>query len=95
MVAASKNEDDAETTNDERTAFFLYADEIDKKSKERENICIVEKIIKMKIQKGKKYFLVKWVGFPSSDNTWEPKEHLGEGACEFPDSLIVWRMTLF
>ena len=93
MVAASKNEDDAETTNDERTAFFLYADEIDKKSKERENICIVEKIIKMKIQKGKKYFLVKWVGFPASDNTWEPKEHLSEGACEFPDSLIVWRIT--
>ena len=93
MVAASKNEDDAETTNDERTAFFLYADEIDKKSKERENICIVEKIIKMKIQKGKKYFLVKWVGFPASDNTWEPKEHLSEGACESPDSVIVWRIT--
>ena len=82
------------TTNDEREAFFLYADEIDKKSKERaENICQVEKIIKMKIQKGKKYFLVKWVGFPTSDNTWEPKEHLSEGACEFPDSLIVWRIT--
>ena len=93
MVAASKNEDDAETTNDERTAFFLYADEIDKKSKERENICQVEKIIKMKIQKGKKYFLVKWVGFPASDNTWEPKENLDEDACEFPGSQVVWKIT--
>ena len=95
MIAASKNEDDAETTNDKRTAFFLCADEIDKKSKERENICQVEKIIKMKIQKGKKYFLVKWVGFPASDNTWEPKEHLSEGACEFPDSLIVRQITFY
>ena len=23
----------------------------------------------------------------------EPKEHLGEGACELPDSLILWRIT--
>ena len=78
------------TTNDEREAFFLYADEIDKKSKEQEeDFYEVEKIIKMKIQKGKNLFLVKWVGYPSSENTWEPKENLDDGARESHNSQIV------
>jgi hypothetical protein len=25
---------------------------------------------------GKKYYLVKWVGWPSEYNSWEPEEHL-------------------
>ncbi len=36
----------------------------------------VEKILKMKIEKGKKMFFVKWDGYPSSQNTWEPIDHL-------------------
>ena len=36
----------------------------------------VEKIVGMKKINGKKHYLVKWEGFPSSQNTWEPVEHL-------------------
>jgi hypothetical protein len=36
----------------------------------------VEKILDHKIdEKGEKRFLVKWKGFPDSDNTWEPKRN--------------------
>ena len=30
---------------------------------------------------------------PRENKVREPKEDLGEGACELPDSLIVWRIT--
>ena len=35
-------------------------------------------------KKGKEEFLVKWVGYPLSQATWEPFENLsGEEACEY------------
>ena len=37
---------------------------------------IVEKVIKTQVKKGKKWFLVKWEGFPSSENSWVKKEDL-------------------
>ncbi|KRX04133.1 Chromo domain protein [Pseudocohnilembus persalinus] len=43
---------------------------------QQENIYSVEKIVKYKMIKGKETFLVKWQDYPSSENTWEPKEHL-------------------
>ena len=45
----------------------------------------VEKVIKMRVNKrGKDEFLVKWVGYPLSEATWEPFENLsGEEACEY------------
>mgnify|MGYP003313993975 CR=1 FL=1 len=90
MVASSKNEDNAGTTNDERKAFFLYADEIDKKSKERtENICQVEKIIKMKKSQGKNFYLVKWAGYPSSHNSWEPEENLNGKRMYWPRGKVL------
>lgn len=36
----------------------------------------VEKIIKKKKVGGEVKYLVKWVGWPESSNTWEPIEHL-------------------
>lgn len=36
----------------------------------------VEAITKMKIEGEKRFFRVKWVGFPSNQNTWEPEQHL-------------------
>lgn len=37
---------------------------------------IVEHIEDCRIIKGKKYYFVKWEGYSSKDNTWEPKENL-------------------
>lgn len=36
----------------------------------------VEKIVGHQTRRGVIQYIVKWVGFPSSDNTWEPEEHL-------------------
>jgi hypothetical protein len=36
----------------------------------------VEKIVDKKIEKGKVKYLVKWVGWDSKSNTWEPIKHL-------------------
>ncbi|KAJ2009953.1 hypothetical protein GGI04_000052 [Coemansia thaxteri] len=36
----------------------------------------VEKIIDHKIEKGKKMYFLKWKGYDSIHNTWEPEEHL-------------------
>ena len=33
----------------------------------------VEKLVDMKIEKGKKFFKVKWKGWPMEDCTWEPE----------------------
>ena len=37
---------------------------------------VIEQIDKVKTEKGKKFYLVKWVGFPPSQCTWEPEEHI-------------------
>ncbi|XP_070550216.1 uncharacterized protein [Ptychodera flava] len=34
----------------------------------------VERILKTKKVKGKKYYLIKWRGYPESFNSWEPEE---------------------
>ena len=36
----------------------------------------VEKIMDHRDVNGKLFYLVKWCGFPSSDNTWEPRDGL-------------------
>jgi hypothetical protein len=37
---------------------------------------VVERIECMRIRNGRTEYLVKWSGWPSKDNTWEPKEHM-------------------
>ena len=36
----------------------------------------VEKIINLKYYKNKKYYLIKWLSYPISESTWEPKSNL-------------------
>ena len=52
---------------------------------EDEERFFVEKVIKMPVnKKGKEEFLVKWVGYPLSQATWDPFENLSdEEACEY------------
>ena len=41
-----------------------------------DNIYEVEKIINFKYYKNKKYYLIKWLCYPISESTWEPKSSL-------------------
>ena len=47
----------------------------------------IEKIIDEKKLKGKLYYLVKWRGFPDSDNTWQSKKELTEDVSNFDELL--------
>ncbi len=31
----------------------------------------------MKFLRGEAFYFVKWIGYPDSDNTWEPERYLG------------------
>ena len=64
------------TVQDERGAQHkgtFYEQELQKVKDQRYRI---EKILKYKTVKGKRYGLVKWIGYDSSDNSWEPVEEL-------------------
>jgi hypothetical protein len=38
----------------------------------------VEKILRRRMTGGRKEYLVKWVGYASSENSWEPEENFVE-----------------
>jgi len=35
-----------------------------------------EKVVDSKLKDAKRFYLVKWVGYEHSENTWEPEVHL-------------------
>lgn len=43
---------------------------------EKQEFFQVEKICDCKTIRGKKLYLIKWVGYSSKDNTWEPLVNL-------------------
>ncbi len=55
----------------------------------------VKKVIKMCVNKeGRKEILVKWVGYPLSEATWEPFENLsGEEAREY-QVIFIHKSTI-
>lgn len=53
----------------------------------------VEKIVDTRTRAGKQEFLIKWKGYPSIENTWEPRESLflcvADHYLVFPSRLIL------
>ena len=45
--------------------------------KKEKEVFIVEEVIDSRIQRGRKEYLLKWEGYPESDNTWEPSDECG------------------
>ena len=60
---------------------------------EDEEKFFVEKVIKMHVnKKGEEEFVVKWVGYPLSQASWEPFDnHSGEEPCEY---LVIFIHTV-
>lgn len=48
----------------------------------------VEKICDAKVVKNKTFYLVKWLGYPDSQNTWEPSSNILD-----KDPIENWKKT--
>uniref|UniRef100_A0A7M5XFT0 Reverse transcriptase n=1 Tax=Clytia hemisphaerica TaxID=252671 RepID=A0A7M5XFT0_9CNID len=59
-----------------RISQSLDPNDDEKGEQEEEKMYMVERILKMKMKRSKRYFLIKWQDFPEEENTWEPEEHL-------------------
>jgi len=69
-------------------------DEFDKLQDEREarlaeKDYIVERITEERFHKGETWFMVKWKGYTSNSNSWEPEESLKESA---QDVIAKWQV---
>ena len=85
-------------TDEERKAFMtgMVSEQTADIEGEDDEKFFVEKVIKMCVnKKGREEFLVKWLGYPLSEATWEPFENLsGKEACEYQVILICTNSIL-
>lgn len=49
----------------------------------------VESIVDMKFEKGMRSFLVKWAGYPHSDNTWQEEPGLEHVIIIYSNSIHI------
>ena len=61
-----------------------------KDESEEEEDYFPEKLLDFKEdKKGKQTFLVKWKGYPASENTWEPAENLADQCQDMMDEMVA------
>ena len=56
--------------NDEPIIRQFNGAELNKVSKDSETVFMIEKVVKWRKRQGKTELLVKWLGYPSSMNSW-------------------------
>jgi hypothetical protein len=50
----------------------------------------VEEILDRRVRRNQTQYLVKWVGYPDHDNTWEPESHLANAK----DQILRFRFQV-
>ena len=50
----------------------------EKESGESEELFEIEEILDMRFRNGRREYLLKWKGYPQSENTWEPEENIDD-----------------
>ena len=80
-------EEDDDDDNPEEALEALEQD-VDEDADDEEETFKVEKLLKTKTVRGQVFYLVKWDGWASEFNSWEPKENVGLPLIEKFESKI-------
>ena len=84
-------------TDEERKAFMMQMlpEQTADIKGEDDGEFYVEKVIKMCVNKeGREEFLVKWVGYPLSEATWEPFENLSREKAREYQVIFIHEFTM-